>query len=84
MGPRHTVRDAHTASAPILHTVGVSDPAADQDLQIQIARLEHALGRVADDEAEPDQQVAAAEQVAQSATEAGAAFDRLVREAGTR
>lgn len=64
--------------------MGVSDPAADQDLQIQIARLEHALGRVADDDAEPDLQVAAAEQVAQSATDAGAAFDRLVREATSR
>jgi hypothetical protein len=62
----------------------VSDPAADQDLQIQIARLEHALGRVADDAADPDLQVTAAEQVAQTATDAGAAFDRLVREAGGR
>lgn len=64
--------------------MGVSDPAADQDLQIQIARLEHALGRVADDAAEPDAQVTAAEQVAQTATDAGAAFDRLVREATAR
>lgn len=64
--------------------MGVSDPAADQDLQIVVARLEHALGRVADDAAEPDQQVAAAEQVAQSATDVGAAFDRLVREAPGR
>jgi hypothetical protein len=64
--------------------VRVSDPAADQDLQIQIARLEHALGRVADETVDPDQQVTAAEQVAQSATDAGAAFDRLVREAGAR
>jgi hypothetical protein len=62
----------------------VSDPAADQDLQIQIARLEHALGRVADDAADPDAQVDAAEQVAGSATDAGAAFDRLVREAAGR
>jgi hypothetical protein len=62
----------------------VSDPAADQDLQIQIARLEHALGRVADDASDPDLQVTAAEQVAQTATDAGAAFDRLVREAGGR
>jgi hypothetical protein len=62
----------------------VSDPAADQDLQIVIARLEHAVGRVADDEADPDQQVTAAEQVAQTATDVGSAFDRLVREAGTR
>jgi hypothetical protein len=62
----------------------VSDPAADQDLQIQIARLEHALGRVADDAVEPDRHVDAAEQVAQAATDVGAAFDRLVREAGTR
>lgn len=64
--------------------MGVSDPAADQDLQIQIARLEHALGRVADDDADPDQQTTAAEQVAQSATDVGAAFDRLVREASSR
>ncbi|MEV4418844.1 hypothetical protein AB0L40_02575 [Patulibacter sp. NPDC049589] len=62
----------------------MSDPAADQDLQIQIARLEHALAVVADEAAEPDRQVAAAEQASQSATDAGAAFDRLVREAGTR
>lgn len=64
--------------------MGVSDAAADQDLQIVVARLEHALGRVADDGADPDQQAAAAEQVAQSATDAGAAFDRLVREATSR
>lgn len=60
--------------------MGVSDPAADQDLQIQIARLEHALGRVADDDLDPDQQATAAEQLAQTATDAGASFDRLVRE----
>ena len=64
--------------------MGVSDPAADQDLQIQIARLEHALGRVADDDLEPDAQVTAAERVAQSATDAAGAFDRLVREAPGR
>lgn len=57
----------------------MSEPAADQDLQIQIARLEHALGRVADDGADPDLQVTAAEQAAHAATDAGAAFDRLVR-----
>lgn len=62
----------------------MSEPAADQDLQIQIARLEHALGRVADDEVDPDEHAAAAERAAQSATEVGAAFDRLVREAGAR
>lgn len=65
----------------ILHTVGVADD-ADRDFQIQLARLEHALGRVADDAAEPDQQVTAAEQAAITAGEAGAAFDRLVRESG--
>jgi hypothetical protein len=69
---------------PILHTGGVSDPHADRDLQIQIARLEHALGRVADEGAEPDDQVVAAEQVAQIAADAGGSFDRLVRESGGR
>lgn len=62
--------------------MGVSDPSAERDLQIQLARLEHAASRVADDGAEPDEHVAAAEQVAQAAIDAGGAFDRLLREAG--
>ncbi len=69
------------APSPILHTVGVADD-ADRDFQIQLARLEHALGRVTDDAAEPDAQVTAAEQAAITAGEAGAAFDRMVRESG--
>jgi hypothetical protein len=75
---------APPVARPILHTGGVSDPHADRDLQIQIARLEHALGRVADEGAEPDDQVVAAEQVAQIAADAGGTFDRLVRESGGR
>ncbi|MGX6447568.1 hypothetical protein ACVU7I_05790 [Patulibacter sp. S7RM1-6] len=60
----------------------MSDQPADRDLRIQLSRLEHAAARVADDGAEPDEHVAAAEQVAQAAIDAGGAFDRLLREAG--
>lgn len=55
---------------------------AERDLQIQLARLEHGTGRVADDAATPDDQVSAAEALAQTAAEAAASLDRLVREAG--
>jgi hypothetical protein len=58
----------------------MTDDGADRDLQIQLARLEHALGRVADDAAKPDEHVSAAEQAAQAAADAGGAFDRLIRE----
>lgn len=60
----------------------MSDADVGRELQIQLARLEHALGRVADDAAEPDEQVVAAEQVAQTAADAGGAFDRMLRESG--
>ncbi|WP_210493437.1 hypothetical protein [Patulibacter sp. SYSU D01012] len=60
----------------------MSDQPADRDLEIQLARLQHAASRVADDGAGPDEHVAAAEQVAQAAIDAGGAFDRLLREAG--
>jgi len=54
----------------------------DRDLAIQIARLEHVLGRVSDDALDPDEQATAAEQAAESAAEVGSAFDRVVRERG--
>ncbi|MFA4929905.1 MAG: hypothetical protein WC558_15420 [Patulibacter sp.] len=56
------------------------DPA--RDFQIQIARLEHALGRVSDAETTDDELVSAAEQLAQSASDADAALDRVLRDAG--
>jgi hypothetical protein len=62
----------------------VSDATSDRDLEIQTARLEHALGRVADEQGDPDDQVVAAEQVAQIAADAGGSFDRLVRESAGR
>lgn len=74
--------DLSAANRPILHTVGVVDADPDRDFQIQLARLEHALGRVADEAASPDDQVAAAEQAAQSASDADAALERLLRDAG--
>ncbi|MGE4427874.1 MAG: hypothetical protein AB7G37_15600 [Solirubrobacteraceae bacterium] len=55
---------------------------ADRELRIQIARLEHALGRVADDDLEPDAQATAAEQAAEGAADLGSAFDRVARESG--
>lgn len=62
--------------------MAVVDTEADRAFSIQLARLEHALGRVSDERAEPDEQVAAAELAAQTAADADAALERLLREAG--
>jgi hypothetical protein len=56
------------------------DPA--RDFQIQIARLEHALGRVSAPSTVDDELVSAAEQLAQVASDADAALDRVLRGAG--
>ena len=56
---------------------------AERDLQIQLARLDHGSGRVAEQGEDPDAQVTTAEALAETAAGAAAAFDRLVREAGS-
>lgn len=61
--------------------MGVADD-AERDLQIQLARLEHGTGRVTEQGEDPDAVVATAEGLAETAAQAAAAFDRLVREAG--